>query len=123
MNLTNVLRAECVQAKAQCQTLPEVLGAIAKLSKQSSVLASTDEAVILKGLTDREELSSTGFGNEIFSSQRRFRPYMVCILADIEWKALYYASNLALPSFAHFNRLSSVLAAQVDQLATISGYN
>jgi PTS system nitrogen regulatory IIA component len=94
MNLPNVLRAECVQAKAQCQTLPEVLGAIAKLSKQSPVLASTDEAVILKGLTDREELSSTGFGNGISIPH--------CRLDGVED---FVVGILAVPEGAEFNAM------------------
>ena len=65
MNLINVLRRECIQTAAECGTGGEVLAAIAKLAKQSPVLANMDEAAILKGLTDREELSTTGFGNGI----------------------------------------------------------
>ena len=65
MNLINALRRECVQAGAGCGSADEVLAAIAKLAKQSPVLANMDETAILKGLADREELSSTGFGNGI----------------------------------------------------------
>lgn len=65
MNLINVLRSECIQASADCASRDEVLAAIAKLAKQSTVLANMDESAILKGLTDREELSTTGFGNGI----------------------------------------------------------
>ena len=65
MNLIHVLRNECVKASAQCKTKTEVLETIARQAKQSSVLANMDEAAIFKGLTEREELSSTGFGNGI----------------------------------------------------------
>ncbi len=65
MNLINVLRSECVQAAADCVSREEVLNAMAKLAKQSPVLASMEESIILKGLTEREELSTTGFGNGI----------------------------------------------------------
>ncbi len=65
MNLINILRNECVQTAAQCASRNEVLATIAKLAKQSPVLENMDEATILKGLTDREELSTTGFGNGI----------------------------------------------------------
>jgi len=65
MNLINVLRNDCVQAAARCTTQLEVLTAIARLAKQSKVLANMDEATILKGLTDREALSTTGFGHGI----------------------------------------------------------
>ena len=65
MNLIQVLRSECVQAGAQYDSPEAVLSALARLAKQSSVLKDIDEARILKGLTDREELSTTGFGNGI----------------------------------------------------------
>ncbi len=65
MNLINVLRSECVQTTADCTSRNEVLSAIAKLAKQSPVLANMEEATLLKGLTEREELSTTGFGNSI----------------------------------------------------------
>ncbi|VGO15962.1 Nitrogen regulatory protein [Pontiella desulfatans] len=65
MNLINALRSECVMAQADCRTREEVLAAIAKLAKKSAVLANLEESVLLKGLADREELSTTGFGNGI----------------------------------------------------------
>ena len=65
MNLINALRRECVQAGAECGSGDEVLAAIAKLAKQSPALANMDEATLLKGLADREALSTTGFGNGI----------------------------------------------------------
>ena len=65
MNLISVLRNECIQANAVCSTRDDVLASIARLAKQSPVLANIEEATILKGLTDREELSTTGFGNGI----------------------------------------------------------
>jgi PTS system nitrogen regulatory IIA component len=65
MNLIHALRNECTQADAQCSSRTEVLEAIAKLAKKSPVLKNMDEKTILKGLTDREDLSTTGFGNGI----------------------------------------------------------
>ncbi|MEN7972718.1 MAG: PTS sugar transporter subunit IIA [Verrucomicrobiota bacterium] len=65
MNLINVLRRECLQAGVECTSKEDALSAIAKLAKQSPILANIDQATILKGLTDREELSTTGFGNGI----------------------------------------------------------
>ena len=84
MNLIHALRNECVQAAAPCQTQTDVLKAIAKLAKQSPLLATMDEATILKGLTDREELSSTGFGNGIAIPHCRIKgveDFIVGILA------------------------------------------
>jgi PTS system nitrogen regulatory IIA component len=65
MNLIHVLRNECLQTGAPCGTGEEVLVAIARLAKQSPVLANMDETTILHGLKEREELSTTGFGNGI----------------------------------------------------------
>ncbi|MDF7826302.1 PTS sugar transporter subunit IIA [Pontiellaceae bacterium B12227] len=65
MNLIEVLRNECVLAHADCSNQTEVLSAIAKLACKSPVLANMDESAILKGLQDREELSTTGFGGGI----------------------------------------------------------
>jgi PTS system nitrogen regulatory IIA component len=65
MNLIKVLRNECVEAGAPYGTREEVLAAIARLSKKSAILADIDESTILKGLSEREELSTTGFGNGI----------------------------------------------------------
>ena len=65
MNLINVLRDECVLAQADCRTRDEVLAAVARQAKQSPILSNMDEAEILQGLTDREDLSTTGFGNGI----------------------------------------------------------
>ncbi|MDH3981566.1 MAG: PTS sugar transporter subunit IIA [Kiritimatiellaceae bacterium] len=65
MNLINAVKNECVQANVECTTRTEVLAAIAKLAKQSPTIGNIDESAILQGLTDREELSTTGFGNGI----------------------------------------------------------
>jgi PTS system nitrogen regulatory IIA component len=94
MNLIHVLRNECVQAGAPCQTRSDVLEAIAKLAKQSPVLANMAEATILKGLTDREDLSSTGFGNGIAIPHCRLdgvEDFVVGILsvpAGVEFQAM-----------------------------------
>lgn len=65
MNLIQVLRRECLQAGAKCASKDDVLSAIAALARQSPILANMDESTILKGLADREELSTTGFGTGI----------------------------------------------------------
>jgi len=65
MNLIHVLRRECLQAGAEYASKDDVLAAIATLAKQSPKLGRIDEDTLLKGLTDREELSTTGFGNGI----------------------------------------------------------
>lgn len=65
MNLIEVLRNECVVANADCSSRDELLTLAAKSAKQCPVLSNIDEAVILQGLKEREELSTTGFGNGI----------------------------------------------------------
>lgn len=65
MNLINVLRPECIRAQSESGSRDEILAAIAQLAKQSPLLNNIDESTILKGLTDREELSTTGFGDGI----------------------------------------------------------
>ncbi|MDF7801570.1 PTS sugar transporter subunit IIA [Pontiellaceae bacterium B1224] len=65
MNLIEILRRECVEAQADCRNRDEVLTTIARLAKKSSVLNGITESAILEGLRDREELSTTGFGNGI----------------------------------------------------------
>ncbi len=65
MNLINLLRNECIQANADCTNRDQVLAAIAALAKKSAILDNMQESEIFKGLTDREDLSTTGFGNGI----------------------------------------------------------
>lgn len=65
MNLIEVLRSECVQAQAGCSNAEELLAEIAALAKRSPVLDNIDEAAVLQGLKDREQLSTTGFGSGI----------------------------------------------------------
>jgi PTS system nitrogen regulatory IIA component len=65
MNLIRLLRPECVQAGAECKSMEDVLTAIVRLAKKSPTLSNIEESVILEGLTGREDLSTTGFGNGI----------------------------------------------------------
>ncbi|WP_372794394.1 PTS sugar transporter subunit IIA [Pontiella sp.] len=65
MNLIEVLRNECVQTRATCSDRKELLETIARLAVKSPVLSGVNESTILQGLIDREELSTTGFGNGI----------------------------------------------------------
>lgn len=65
MNLIHALRHECVQPGGETTSQQEVLSEIAKLAKRCDKLAPIEESRILKALTDREALSTTGFGNGI----------------------------------------------------------
>jgi mannitol/fructose-specific phosphotransferase system IIA component (Ntr-type) len=65
MNLIHVLRRECIEAGAAPADKPAALAALAALAKRSPVLDQVDEGHILRGLSDREALSTTGFGGGI----------------------------------------------------------
>ena len=65
MNLIHALRHECVQAGSACTSRNEVLATIATLAKKSDLLTHIAEDAIYQALVDREELSTTGFGNGI----------------------------------------------------------
>ncbi len=65
MNLIEALRSECVQANAPCSSRDDLLKTAAQLAKKSPSLSHLDEATIYQGLKDREDLSTTGFGNGI----------------------------------------------------------
>jgi PTS system nitrogen regulatory IIA component len=113
MNLINVLRTECVQAGAECDSREAVLEAIAKLAKQSPALANADEAAIRKGLSDREELSTTGFGNGIAIPH--------CRLEGVE---NFVVGILAVPGGAEFAAMDGkVVKLFVFIIAPASGSN
>jgi PTS system nitrogen regulatory IIA component len=65
MNLIDVLRGECIEAQAQLKTRDELLAAIAKLAKKSALLENIAESEIREALIERENLSTTGFGDGI----------------------------------------------------------
>ncbi len=94
MNLINLLRNKCVQANADCTTRDEVLTIIAALAKKSPVLDNLPEADILKALMDREDLSTTGFGNEIAIPH--------CRMDGVED---FVVGALSVPSGAAFNAM------------------
>ncbi|VGO21386.1 PTS sugar transporter subunit IIA [Pontiella sulfatireligans] len=94
MNLLNAMHPECVQAQADCANRDDVLAAIARLAKQSPVLKNMDEPAILKGLIDREELSTTGFGGGIAIPH--------CRLGNVKD---FVVGILSVPSGAEFNAM------------------
>ncbi len=113
MNLIHILRRECVQAGAEYASKDEVLGAIAKLAKQSAMLDNIDEAAILKGLADREALSTTGFGNGIAIPH--------CRLDGVED---FVVGILSVPSGADFSAMDDQLVKLfVFIVAPTSGSN
>lgn len=65
MKLIDVLRRECIVAKAEVHDKAAVLKYIAQTAKRSPVLKDVPEDEIHTGLLKREELGSTGFGKGI----------------------------------------------------------
>jgi nitrogen PTS system EIIA component len=65
MKLANILKKECIYATAEIENKSSALKFIANIAKKSPVLSGVDEQVVLKGLREREELGTTGFGNGI----------------------------------------------------------
>lgn len=94
MNLIHALRTECIQARSECTSKEAALAALARLAKQSPILDNIDESRLLRGLTEREELSTTGFGNGIAIPHCRIeevRDFVVGILSvpdGVEFDAL-----------------------------------
>ncbi len=65
MKLIDVLRKECVCVNAACHSKADLLQEVAKAAKASTILNEISEQVVLDGLTKRESLGSTGFGDGI----------------------------------------------------------
>ncbi|MFH1422003.1 MAG: PTS sugar transporter subunit IIA [Planctomycetota bacterium] len=65
MKLSEVLRSECVVPGLALANKEEVLKEVVRIAKKCSVLESVDTENILKGLKERENLGSTGFGSGI----------------------------------------------------------
>ena len=73
MNLFDVLRPECVQARVACAGKEEALAAVARLARRSPLLSGVGEEELLEGLRRREALGSTGFGGGIAIPHCRLR--------------------------------------------------
>ena len=65
MKLADVLRKECILAKARFGDKTEAIRQVARLAKQCSVLENVSEQEILAGLEAREALGSTGVGRGV----------------------------------------------------------
>ncbi len=65
MDLSNILREECVQIGTEARDKASILKEIAALAKKAPALAAVDEKTILRALDEREDLGSTGFGEGI----------------------------------------------------------
>ncbi len=73
MRLIDVVRPECVVTGLEIADKSAALREVARIAKQSPILESVDESVILKGLKEREALGSTGFGKGIALPHCRIR--------------------------------------------------
>ena len=65
MKLSEVLRPECIAAGLEVADKEGALREVAQLAKRCSLLETVDAETLVKGLKDRENLGSTGFGNGI----------------------------------------------------------
>lgn len=65
MNLTSVVRTECIGVGLEISGKEESLREIARLAKMSPAMDVLTEDQIFEGLQAREELGSTGFGDGI----------------------------------------------------------
>ncbi len=63
--IAQYLYEECIQYGSDASDKPALLKEIARLAKRSPILSEVSEEVILQGLMNREQLGSTGFGDEI----------------------------------------------------------
>ena len=65
MNFSNYLKDLSIELNFKANNKDEVLKEIARLANKNSILKKVKEKTIYKALKDREEVGSTGFGNEI----------------------------------------------------------
>ena len=65
MNLSNLLREECIQVGSDAKDKESILKEIAKLARKCSVPSDIPEDTLFTALKDREALGSTGFGNGV----------------------------------------------------------
>lgn len=63
--IVQYLQEECIQSESEAADKSSVLREIAGLAKKSSLLSEVSEDEIFQGLLERENLGSTGFGDEI----------------------------------------------------------
>jgi len=65
MDIFKLLRLECIEVDAGFADKQNALKAVARVAKRCRVLDTVSEEQVLSGLTEREELGSTGFGKGI----------------------------------------------------------
>ncbi len=65
MNVTDLLKADCIAVGQSYADKESALRGIAKLAKNNPILSNVSEEEVFRGLTAREELGSTGFGDGV----------------------------------------------------------
>jgi PTS system nitrogen regulatory IIA component len=65
MRLFDVIKPECIAVNAAASSKEEALNLVASTAKKNDALQGVDQKEIVKGLREREELGSTGFGRGI----------------------------------------------------------
>lgn len=65
MDISKMLREECIQIGAEAEDKLSILKNIAQLAKKSQALANVSEEILFKALKKREDLGTTGFENGI----------------------------------------------------------
>ncbi|GAF70545.1 unnamed protein product [marine sediment metagenome] len=75
MDMSGILREECIQIGTEAGDKEGLLRDIARLAKKCPILGEIDEEAIFRALDEREALGSTGFGEEIAIPH--------CVLDDI----------------------------------------
>lgn len=65
MNLSTIIRPECVAVHTETGDKEKALELIAELAKRSSVLAATSQERIVEALREREKIGSTGFDDGV----------------------------------------------------------
>jgi mannitol/fructose-specific phosphotransferase system IIA component (Ntr-type) len=94
MNLWHSLHSECIATHVPCSSKNELLQIIARSAAQAPELASIGEAALLKALTVREELGSTGLTDSIaiphcsFEGMQDFVVGVVTTQEPIEFHAI-----------------------------------
>lgn len=122
MDILNVVRRECVASGVKASDKASVLSVIAELAAGSKALAGVPAGEIEKGLADREEIGSTGFGKGIaiphcrLESVPEFVVGVVSVPGGVEFasmdgepvKLLVFIVGPALESSDHIRILSTV---------------
>ena len=94
MDLSSLLDEKCIQVGSTATTKAEAIEEVASLALKSSALSNVPKDVVIKGLNDREELGTTGFGDGIAIPH--------CVVEDAE---RFVVGMLVVPDGLEFDSL------------------